>query len=159
VDGALVENRSDVSARLRELLSPKSIVLVGASDKSGWSGGSYANYEKIGFDGALHLVNRNGGTVHGRLAFTSCAEIGEPVDLALMLVGAGALPVALADAAAAGSPLRRRARRRLRRDGADGLRAQAELVERCRELDLMCLGPNCLGFVNVVDRAPAWSGS
>ena len=47
-------------------------------------------------------MNRNGGEVHGRPAFASCAEIGEPVDLALMLVGAAALPVALADAAAAG---------------------------------------------------------
>jgi len=31
-------------------------------------------------------------------------------------------------------------------------------VELCRELDIVCLGPNCLGFVNVVDHAPAWSG-
>ena len=100
VEGALAETPR--AARLRELLSPRSIVLVGASDRSGWSGGSYANFEQIGFDGALHLVNRNGGDVHGRTAFTSCAEIGEPVDLALMLVGAAALPGALADAAAAG---------------------------------------------------------
>ena len=102
MDGAVAETQRDVSARLRELLSPKSIVLVGASDNSGWSGGSFANYEQIGFAGALHLVNRNGGEVHGRHAFTSCAEIGEPVDLALMLVGAAGLPAALADAAAAG---------------------------------------------------------
>jgi acyl-CoA synthetase (NDP forming) len=28
----------------------------------------------------------------------------------------------------------------------------------CRELGVTCVGPNCLGFVNVVDRAPAWAG-
>jgi acyl-CoA synthetase (NDP forming) len=154
VDGALAET----PVRLRELLAPRSIVLVGASDRSGWSGGSYANFETIGFDGALHLVNRNGGEVHGRPAFTSCAEIGEPVDLALMLVGAAALPGALADAAAAGIRSVVVLAAGFGETGADGLRAQAELVERCRKLDLMCLGPNCLGFVNVVDRAPAWSG-
>ena len=86
MDRALAETARDDPTRLRELLSPKSIVLVGASDRSGWSGGSYANYEQIGFEGALHLVNRNGGEVHGRVAHTSCAEIGEPLDLALMLV-------------------------------------------------------------------------
>ena len=42
--------------------------------------------------------------------------------------------------------------------GSEGAVAQQELVERCRELDLTCVGPNCLGFVNVVDRAPVWSG-
>ena len=154
MDGALAET----PARLRELLSPRSIVLVGASERSGWSGGSYANFETIGFDGALHLVNRNGGEVHGRPAFTSCAEIGEPVDLALMLVGAAALPGALADAAAAGIRSVVVLAAGFGETGAEGVRVQAELVERCRELDLMCLGPNCLGFVNVVDRAPAWSG-
>jgi acyl-CoA synthetase (NDP forming) len=158
VDGAVAEIPRGVSARLRELLSPKSIVLVGASDRSGWSSGSYANFEQIGFDGALHLVNRNGGAVHGRAAFTSCEEIGEPVDLALMLVGAAALPAALADAAAAGVRSVVVLAAGFGETGPEGMRAQDELVALCRDLDLMCLGPNCLGFVNVVDRAPAWSG-
>jgi acyl-CoA synthetase (NDP forming) len=158
VDGAVAETPRNASARLRELLSPKSIALVGASDRSGWSGGTYANYEQLGFDGSLHLVNRHGGEVHGRQAFTSCAEIGEPVDLALMLVGAAALPAALADAAAAGVRSVVVLAAGFGETDADGVRAQQELVDRCRELDLMCVGPNCLGFVNVVDRAPAWSG-
>jgi len=42
--------------------------------------------------------------------------------------------------------------------GAPGAAAQRELVELCRELDVTCVGPNCLGFFNVVDRVPAWSG-
>jgi acyl-CoA synthetase (NDP forming) len=158
VDGAVKETLRDGTARHRALLSPRSIVLVGASDRSGWSGGSFANYETIGFDGALHLVNRNGGEVHGRPAFTSCAEIGEPIDLALMLVGAAALPTALADAAAAGVRSVVVLAAGFGETGPDGARAQEDLVDRCRELDLICLGPNCLGFVNVVDRAPAWSG-
>ena len=154
MDGALAET----PVRLRELLSPRSVVLVGASDRSGWSSGSYANFESVGYDGALYLVNRNGGEVHGRTAFASCAEIGEPVDLALMLVGAAALPGALADAAAAGVRSAVVLAAGFGETGADGVRAQEELVERCRELDLLCVGPNCLGFVNVVDRTPAWSG-
>ena len=103
VDRALVEQAPTRASRLRALLSPRSVVLVGASDRSGWSAGSFANFDVLGFDGALHLVNRNGGEVHGRPGVTRAArEIGEPVDLALMLVGAGALPEALEDAAAAG---------------------------------------------------------
>ncbi len=158
MDGTLVEAQLDASARLRALLSPKSVALVGASDRSGWSTGSFANFEQLGFAGSLHLVNRNGGEVHGRPAFTSCTEIGEPVDLALMLVGAAALPVALADAAAAGIRSAVVLAAGFGEAGAAGVRAQRELVELCRELDVTCVGPNCLGFFNVSDRVPAWSG-
>jgi acyl-CoA synthetase (NDP forming) len=159
VDGALAETRAAPSAeRLRSFLSPRSIAIVGASDRSGWSAGAFVNFEKIGFDGALHLVNRNGGVVHGRQAVTSCREIAEPVDLALMLVGAKGLPDALADAAAAGIPFAVVLASGFGEVGGHGAGVQNELVELCRELDVVCLGPNCLGFVNVVDRAPAWSG-
>jgi acyl-CoA synthetase (NDP forming) len=158
VDGTLVDAPLAASARLRALLSPKSIALVGASDRSGWSTGSFANFEVLGFEGSLHLVNRKGGEVHGHPALTSCTEIGEPVDLALMLVGAPALPVALADAAAAGIRSAVVLAAGFGETGSDGARAQRELVELCRGLDVTCVGPNCLGFVNVLDRAPAWSG-
>jgi acetate---CoA ligase (ADP-forming) len=160
VDRALVEPAQAPSAeRLKAFLSPKSVAIVGASDRSGWSAGAFVNFEKLGFEGGLHLVNRNGGVVHGRSAVTSCREIGEPVDLALMLVGAKGLPDALADVAAAGI----RSAVVLASGfgeigGGHGASVQNELVELCRELDIVCLGPNCLGFVNVVDHAPAWSG-
>ena len=144
--------------RLRSFLSPRSVAIVGASDRSGWSAGAFVNFEKLGFDGALHLVNRNGGVVHGRQAVTSCREIGEPVDLALMLVGANRLPDALADAASAGISSVVVLASGFGEAGGHGASVQSELVELCRELDVVCLGPNCLGFVNVVDRAPAWSG-
>ena len=84
------------------IFSPRSVVIVGASERSAWSQGSFSNFERLGFEGRVHLVNRNGGTVHGQAAFTSCTDIGEPVDLALLLVGAAALPDALRDLAAAG---------------------------------------------------------
>jgi acyl-CoA synthetase (NDP forming) len=159
VDGALVEPVQAPSAeRLRSFLSPRSVAIVGASDRSGWSAGAFVNFEKIGFDGALHLVNRNGGVVHGRQALTSCREIGEPVDLALMLVGANRLPDALADVASAGISSVVVLASGFGEAGGHGASVQSELVELCREHDIVCLGPNCLGFVNVVDRAPAWSG-
>ena len=65
-------------------------MIVGASERSAWSAGSFANFERLGFEGKVHLVNRNGGVVHGQAAHTSCVDIGEPVDLALLLVGAEA---------------------------------------------------------------------
>ena len=157
MDGALTEVAPSPE-RLRALLSPKSIAIVGASDRSGWSSGAFENFERLAFEGDLHLVNRNGGIVHGRPAATSCREIGEPVDLALMLVGAGGLRAALEDVVAAGILHAVVLAAGFRETGSDGEDAQQELIELCREHDALFLGPNCLGFLNIVDRTPAWTG-
>ena len=159
MDRTLAEVSSAPSPeRLTALLSPRSVAIVGASDRLGWSSGAFANFAGLGFDGALHLVNRNGGVVHGRETVTSCVEIGEPVDLAIMLVGARSLAPALEDVAAAGIPHAVVLAAGFGETGEHGVGLQQELVELCRELDVTCVGPNCLGFVNVVDRAPAWAG-
>src|SRR5262249_22821590 len=144
--------------RLRALLSPRSVAVVGASERSGWSSGAFGNFDALGFDGVLHLVNRGGGVVHGRESVTSCVEIGEPVDLAIVLVGAGGISAALADVAAAGIPYAVVLAAGFAETGEEGAVAQHELVESCGELGVTLVGPNCLGFVNVVDRAPAWAG-
>ena len=159
MDRALAEGVEAPSPeRLRALLSPRSVAIVGASDRLGWSSGAFGNFASLGFDGALHLVNRNGGVVHGRETVTSCVEIGGPVDLAIMLVGARSLAPALEDVAASGIPHAVVLAAGFGETGEEGVGLQQELVELCRELGVTCIGPNCLGFVNVVDRAPAWAG-
>ena len=159
MDRTLAEVSSAPSPeRLRALLSPQSVAIVGASDRLGWSSGAFGNFASLGFDGALHLVNRNGGVVHGREAVTSCVEIGKPVDLAIMLVGARSLAPALEDVAAAGIPHAVVLAAGFGETGEHGAGLQQELVEVCRQLGVTCVGPNCLGFVNVVDRTPAWAG-
>jgi len=159
MDGPVTAPRDLVSpGRLRALLSPRSVAIVGASERSAWSSGAFANFANLGYDGAVHLVNPRGGIVHGRPAATSCRAIGEPIDLALLLVGAGAVPDALEDAAAAGIRHAVVLAAGFGETGEDGVTAQQQLVDLCRRLEITCVGPNCLGFVNVVDRAPGWSG-
>lgn len=159
MDGSLAAAEDLLCAeRLRALLSPRSVAIVGASERSAWSSGAFANFAALGYDGAVHLVNPKGGVVHGQPAATSCLEIGEPVDVALLLVGAHTVPDALEDAAAAGIRHAVVLAGGFGETGEDGVSAQQQLVELCRRLEITCVGPNCLGFVNVVDRAPGWTG-
>ncbi len=95
----LVAGTPDLSTMLR----PRSIALVGATDRSTWSKSTFANLTTRNYGGKVHLVARRGGIVHGMPAATSCAAIGEPVDLALLMVPAGAIEEAMADLAAAGA--------------------------------------------------------
>jgi acyl-CoA synthetase (NDP forming) len=140
------------------LLAPRNVVIVGASERSAWSQGSFSNFERLGFEGRVHLVNRNGGTVHGQTAYTSCTEIGEPVDLALLLIGARAVPDALRDIAAAGIRSAVVLAAGFNEIGEVGQARQRQVTDLAGELGVTCVGPNCLGFINLVDKVPAWSG-
>ena len=90
------------SDRLTSLFRPSSVALVGASDKSVFSQLAYRNLVEFGFADRTYLVNRRGAQTHGRPTVTSCAQIGEEVDVAFMMVPQAGTLEALSDAAAAG---------------------------------------------------------
>lgn len=148
--------------RLRSLLRPRNVALVGASEKSGFSRGTFANLTSFGFADRTHLVNARGAATHGRATYTSCAAvaeaIGEPVDLAHMMVPQAATLDALAEAAAAGVRNAVVLSAGYAETGEDGRREQDRLVQRAHELDVALLGPNMLGFVNFVDQLAVMPG-
>src|SRR6266568_8034874 len=88
--------------RLTSLFRPRSVALVGASDKSTFSQLAYRNLVEFGFADRTYLVNRRGVETHGELTVTSCAQIGEPVDVAFLMVPQAGMLEAMSDAAAAG---------------------------------------------------------
>lgn len=143
--------------RLSSLFRPRSVALVGASDKSTFSHIAYGNLVKFGFAGRTHLVNRRGTETHGRPTVTSCAEIGEPVDVAFMMVPQAGTLDALTDAAAAGIRNAVILSSGYGEAGEAGRAAEAELVAHARSLDMVLLGPNHLGFANLVEQIPVTS--
>ena len=72
--------------RLTTLFRPRSVALVGASDKSVFSMIAYGNLVEFGLADRTYLVNRRGAVTHGQPTVRSCAEIGEPVDVAFLMV-------------------------------------------------------------------------
>lgn len=140
--------------RLASLFRPRSVALVGASDKSNFSAVTYRNLVDFGHADRTHLVNRRGAETHGRPTVTSCAEIGEPVDVAFMMVPRAGTLDALSDAAAAGIRNAVILSAGYAEAGEAGRAAQAELVAHAESLDMVLLGPNQLGFANFVHRTP-----
>jgi acyl-CoA synthetase (NDP forming) len=143
--------------RLTSLFRPRSVALVGASDKSTFSMLAYRNLARFGFGAHTYLVNRRGAATHGQPTVTSCAQIGEPVDVAYLMVPQAGMLAALDDAAAAGISNACVLSSGYGEAGAAGRAAQAGLVAHARELGMVLLGPNHLGFANFVDRVPVCS--
>lgn len=142
---------------LASLVRPRSIAIVGASDNSRWSRAAFDNLTQAGFSGALHLVNRRGGTVHGRASVPRCADLPPGVDLGVLLVPAHAAMVALEDLAAAGVRSAVILSSGFAETGSDGADRQQSLGVRAHDLGIRLLGPNTLGFINFVDRTPVWT--
>lgn len=143
--------------RLTSLFHPRSVALVGASDKSTFSLHAYRNLVEFGFADRTHLVNRRGVVTHGRPTARSCREIGEPVDVAYLMVPAAGTLDALDDAAAAGIGNAVVLSAGYGEAGEAGRAAQAELVARAESLGIVLLGPNHLGFANLTDGVPVCS--
>jgi acyl-CoA synthetase (NDP forming) len=143
--------------RLDRFFRPRSIVLVGASERSIWSTAAHDNLVRAGFAGKIHAVNRDGGTVHGIAAVTRCTQIGESVDAALLMVPESALLETIADLQCidvAGAVILSAGFAEL---GEQGRKRQMAVAEAARSAGVRLLGPNCLGYVNFVDQVPLWT--
>lgn len=143
---------------LTAMLRPRSIALVGATDRSRWSQNTFDNLISRKYPGEVRLVSRRGGIVHGRQAATSCVAVGAPIDLALLMVPLQAVDEALADMAAANVHNAVILTSGFAETGHDGAEHQARLAALARRHGVSLLGPNCLGFVNFIDNVPLWTG-
>ena len=138
---------------LDRLLRPRSVAIIGASDKPGALGASVlANLVRQGFAGPIHLVNPKRAEIGGRPCIASVDDLPAGVDVAILAIPrAGVLDA-----------IRGLAQRKtgavvvfsagFAEDGPQGLADQQEIGRIAAESGMIVEGPNCLGFVNFVDR-------
>jgi acyl-CoA synthetase (NDP forming) len=137
---------------LASFFRPRNIALVGASDKSAWSQLIFSRFAMFGHEGRLFAVNRSGSPAHGLEAFTRCADIPAPIDMAYIYVPAAAAADAVREAGAAGIRNAVVLSSGFAEAGAEGAEMQAALAVAAREAGVTMLGPNSLGFANIAAR-------
>jgi acyl-CoA synthetase (NDP forming) len=142
---------------LHSLFSPRSIALVGASERSAWSNTAHKNLVDFGFTGRILPVNRKGDAVYGRPAATSLRALGEAVDLALLMVPQAAVEDVLDEAREAGIRNAVVLASGYAETGAAGQALQERLRAKALEAGIHLIGPNCVGFVNYVRRTPVFT--
>src|SRR5436189_3195325 len=79
-------------------LQAKSLVIVGASERARWPSEIFKNLREFGYGGRIELVNPRQTEVFGQRCFPSLRALPEPVDHALVIVPAAAVPDVLTDA-------------------------------------------------------------
>lgn len=87
-------------SRLSRMFAPRSIALIGASDHPGSLGTPLTEaLLSSGFEGAIHLVNRDRVEVAGRPCLSGVDALPEGVDLAVVLTPGPSLPALVDDLA------------------------------------------------------------
>jgi acyl-CoA synthetase (NDP forming) len=143
----------DAAARLARLFRPASVVLVGATDRSQWSIYTYDNLRTYSPHIAVHLVHPTQAVVHGQPAVPRVGAIGEPVDLAYVMVPTQAVLGVCGEIADAGIRNIVVLTAGFAEAGAAGADLQRRLVDLAHRRDLAILGPNGNGFINVAAGA------
>jgi len=145
-------------SRLRQLFEPRSVALVGASEKNSWSGLTHAALTQGEFPGRIHYVNPRSPTAHGRRTVSSLAEIEDDVDLAFLMVPQAAVLGVLEEAADAGVRNAVVLTAGFAEAGLAGRDAQAALAALAARRDLAVIGPNTLGFLNLPRKTVLYPG-
>src|SRR3990167_11556443 len=79
--------KSFTRAQIERLLKPRSIAIVGASDKPGALGGTLlSNLQRNRYSGTLYPINPNRDEIAGLACLKSPAELPEGVDCAVLAV-------------------------------------------------------------------------
>jgi acyl-CoA synthetase (NDP forming) len=140
--------QAGLRAGLRALFNPRSIALVGATDKSGWSVNTHLNLRVHEFPGPVYLVNPRTEVVHGDPAHRSLSALPGPVDLAYVMVPTAAVLDVLREGAEAGIGAFVILTAGFGETGPEGARREAEIMAFARERRLTVLGPNGNGYIN-----------
>ncbi|ABM09812.1 putative acetyltransferase, GNAT family [Paenarthrobacter aurescens TC1] len=142
------EHRAEARS-VRDLLSPSSVAVIGASRK--WGTVGYQLLEHIiegGFKGPVYAVNPEAFELAGMISFGKLSEIPGPVQLAIIAVPYEEVHKVVDDCAAAGVKGLVVATAGFADDGERGLARQHELVRRARANGMRVIGPESLGILN-----------
>lgn len=131
------------------LFNPSSIAIIGASTRPGSvSNDVIRNLHTQGYKGHIYPINPKGEPILGMTTYTSMAEIGKPVDLAVIIIPAPKVPQALREVGQAGTHAVVVISAGFKEAGPEGAALESELQTIAKEYDITLIGPNCLGIIN-----------
>ena len=142
------ENRPSFQRDHEKLLNPKSVAVIGASNRPGIGHAIVQNLLEMGYCGKIYAVNRKGEDVLGVPGFTDVREIPDPVDLGVLSVpSAGVLDVTEA-CGQKGVPALVCITAGFREIGGEGIAREKELMRIVDKYNMRVVGPNCMGVAN-----------
>jgi acetyltransferase len=141
---------------LDSFFAPASIALIGASrDHEKIPGRLLAMLRKNAYPGCIYPVNPNYSEIDGLTCYKSVADIGAPIDLAVVIIPARAVLSALEQCAAAGVKNAVIISSGFAEEGGDSAAVQDAIAALAKRTGMRIAGPNAEGFFSQVQRVAA----
>jgi acetate---CoA ligase (ADP-forming) len=132
---------------LKKMFEPKSIAVIGASDKVGSVG--YTIFQNLIQSSAkVFPVNPKHELIGGQKSYKSILDIIETVDLAIVIVPAKFCLSVMADIVKTNCKSVIMISAGFKEIGQEGVRIENDIIELCHSNNISLIGPNCLGVLN-----------
>src|SRR5882672_4824084 len=144
---------------LEALVKPRSVAIVGATDRPSPARTIIESLGAIGFTGPIYPVNPKYATVLNLTCYPSLTDLPEAPDIVVFSIRNPLIPEQVKLA------VKRGARAAVIYDsgfaelGEEGAKLQAEIAGLCREANMPVCGPNCMGILNPTARVTTYKQS
>ncbi len=134
--------------RLDALLRPRSIAILGASERPSIGRALMESAATLGYEGRLYPINPRYTEILGQHCYPSMRELPEQPDVVALCVSYTRMVESFRTVADKGAGAAVIYDGGFAEHGDEGRRRQAELVGMCREAEIALCGPNCMGILN-----------
>lgn len=129
--------------------APRGVAVLGASQNPSKLGyGVARNMVVSNYPGALHFINPKGGQLFDRPIYPDVASAPDPIDLAVIIIPAKAVPSALEECGKRGIHYAIVGSGGFRETGDEGAELEKRCLEIAKKYDIRVLGPNCIGYLD-----------
>jgi acetyltransferase len=145
----------DANIALNNILKPKSVAVIGAStDPFKWGHMLLNAIMKSGFEGPIYPINPRADEILGIKCYSSVKDIGEPVDMALVVVPARFVPNVFQDLVDIGTKGAVVITSGFSEAGEEGKKLIADTLM-ISEGNIRFIGPNCMGVTSSESKLSA----
>jgi acetate---CoA ligase (ADP-forming) len=142
--------------RLEALFRPKSIAIIGASEKPTIGRRLMVSLDRMGFSGRVYPINPSYPSVLGHECFPSIADTPAAPDMAVFCLGHRHVLDAFVAAAERGIRGAVIYDGGFAERGAEGAALQQKIADICHEGGIALCGPNCMGILSPVERSTTY---
>ncbi|WP_153130607.1 bifunctional acetate--CoA ligase family protein/GNAT family N-acetyltransferase [Dechloromonas hortensis] len=133
---------------LTSLFEPKSVAVIGASDRENSVGNViFKNILNQGYKGKLYAINPKHETIQGQPAYKSIEEIGARVETAIIATRPQTVPHIIEQCGRSGVRNAIIIAAGFSEAGHIGAALERKVIEIARSYNVRILGPNCLGII------------
>ena len=130
-------------------LSPKSIAIIGASDKRGSVGRTITSNIMNGFKGTVFPISPTRPTVFYKKAYKSVLDVPSPIDLAVIIIKNTIVPLVLEECGKKKIKGAIVITAGFKEVDEEGKKLEQKLKDIAKKYNLRIIGPNCLGVMNL----------